>query len=51
MIAPGFDALLEHLDASLPPEDLSRSLARVGLCAGDVVYGNDKQFELVAEVL
>ena len=51
MIAPGFAALLDELGASLSPEHLSRSLAQIGLCSGDVVCGAEKQFELLSEGL
>lgn len=51
MIAPSFDAMLAQLDASLPPECQGRSLAQIGLCAGDVVCGGEKQFELLGEDL
>jgi len=51
MIAPGFDALLDHLDTSLPQECLCRSLAQVGFRSGDVVCGTEKQVELLAEVI
>lgn len=49
MITPGFDGMLAELDATLPPEYMASSLAKVGFCAGDVVAGADKQYELLAE--
>jgi len=49
MTPPDFGGLLDQLDASLPVECLSRTLAQVGLRSGDVVCGAEKQFELLTE--
>jgi len=49
MITPGFDGLLTELDATLPEQHMTRSLAQVGLRSGDVICGTDKQFELLGE--
>jgi len=51
MITPGFDGLLTELDATLPEQHMTRSLAQVGLRSGDVICGIDKQFELLGEGL
>ncbi len=48
LVAPGSDRLV-RLDASLPARWLSRSLASLGLRAGDVFGGGDRYFEIVTE--
>ena len=50
MIAPAFDAMVDRLDHSLPPECLDRTLAQIGLRAGDVVCAADRYYELLPEV-
>ena len=50
MIAPAFAAMIDRLDTSLPPEYLDRTLAQIGLRAGDVVCGADQYYELLPEV-
>ena len=49
-IAPSFDAMYERIDNSLPQECLERTLAQVGLRVGDVVCGDEKNFELRPEM-
>jgi molybdopterin/thiamine biosynthesis adenylyltransferase len=51
LVAPGFDALLDKLDASQPHDCLTRTLAQVGLVHSDVVSGSRQQFELRSEVM